>query len=150
MGGHGEGEMGKVGCAFQLTGNMVIDTVTPVVQSTSEGMSDVPATSADGRFTFAVGRIDANTGAVELDVVDRDNPTAAKPVFWVEISEKPLINLFWAGTTLMVFGGLLALRKRAGQMDDDPDPDERSASSETVPEVASVASPRRPKGVGTT
>ncbi len=150
MGGHGEGEMGKVGCAFQLTGNMVIDTVTPVVQSTSEGMSDVPATSADGRFTFAVGRINANTGAVELDVVDRDNPTAAKPVFWVEISEKPLINLFWAGTTLMVFGGLLALRKRAGQMDDDPDPDERSASSETVPEVASVASPRRPKGVGTT
>lgn len=120
MGGHGEGEMGSVGCAFQLTGDMVIDTITPHVKSTADGMTDVPAVSADGRFTLAVGRIDANTGAVELDVQDRDNPTAAKPVFWIEISEKPLINLFWAGTTLMVFGGLLALRKRSGQMGTDP------------------------------
>lgn len=119
MGGHGEGEMGTVGCAFQITGDMVIDTVTPQVKSSSEGMNDVPAVSADGRFTLAVGRIDANTGAVELDVLDRDNPSAAKPVFWIEISEKPLINLFWAGTTLMVFGGLLALRKRSGQMDSE-------------------------------
>jgi len=117
MGGHGSGEMGTVGCAFQLTGNMVIDTITPTVRSSADGMTDVPAVSADGRFTFAVGRIDANTGAVELDVLDRDNPTAAKPVFWIELSEKPLINLFWAGTTLMVFGGLLALRKRSGQLD---------------------------------
>jgi len=148
MGGHGEGVAGEVGCAFQIAGDMMIDTVTPTVESTPQGMSDVPASSADGRFTFAVGRIDANTGAVELQVTDRDNPQPAKSVFWIEISEKPLINLFWFGTTLMVFGGLLALRKRAGQMDDAPS--ERPTSSEPSPEVASLETPRRTEGVGTT
>lgn len=148
MGGHGEGEMGKVGCAFQLTGDMVIDTITPTVQSTAEGMRDIPAVSNDGRFTLAVGRIDANTGAVELDVTDRDNPSAAKSVFWIEISEKPLINLFWLGTTIMVFGGVLALRKRSGQMDDAPH--EKVSHSESNPKLATSESSRRTEGVGTT
>lgn len=146
MGGHGEGNMGRVGCAFLLTGDMRIDTITPTVESTPEGMRDVPASSADGRFTLAVGRIDANTGAVEVQVSDRDNPSAAKPVFWIEISEKPLINLFWAGTTLMVLGGLLALRKRAGQIDE--------IQSERHPAAAQPAadtpSTRHPEGVSTT
>jgi hypothetical protein len=141
MGGHGEGEMGKVGCAFQLTGNLVIDTITPMVQSTAGGMSDVPALSDDGRFTLAVGRIDANTGAVELDIMDRDNPTAAKPVFWVEISEKPLINLFWAGTTLMVFGGLLALRKRSGQMQSESR-ERPTTATQTEPESSATERPQ--------
>lgn len=148
MGGHGEGEMGKVGCAFQLTGDMVIDTITPTVQSTADGMRDIPAVSDDGRFTLAVGRIDANTGAVELDVTDRDNPTAVKSVFWIEISEKPLINLFWLGTTIMVFGGVLALRKRSGQMDDAAH--EKSTHGESAPERANSESSRLTEGVGTT
>ncbi len=140
MGGHEEGNVGQVGCAFQLTADMLIDTITPTVESTPQGMTDRPAVSDDGRFTFAVGRIDANTGAVELQVTDRDNPQAAKSVFWVEISEKPLINLFWAGTTLMVFGGLLALRKRAGQLDDGPG--ERHPAAESAPEAKSVTEVR--------
>lgn len=138
MGGHGETEMGTVGCAFQITGDMKIDTITPIVASTPDGMRDVPAMSKDGRFTMAVGRIDANSGAVELDVVDRENPVAANAVFWIEISEKPLINLFWAGTTLMVFGGLLALRKRSGQMDSGPA--ERHSASERLVDSPSVES----------
>jgi hypothetical protein len=148
MGGHGEGNMGQVGCAFQLTGDMVIDTVTPQVESTSQGMTDRPAVSADGRFTFAVGRIDANSGAVELQITDRDNPQAAKSVFWVEISEKPLINLFWAGTTLMVFGGLLALRKRAGQVGDESSP--RHPALKSAPEAPDHAPVPRSAGVEAT
>ena len=79
---------------------------------------------------MAVGRIDANTGAVELDVTDRDNPSAAKSVFWIEISEKPLINLVWGGFYVMMAGGLLALVKRS-----------REASRATVRLDAEAPSP---------
>jgi hypothetical protein len=147
MGGHADGNVGQVGCAFQLTGDMLIDTITPTVESTPEGMSDRPAVSRDGRFTLAVGRIEANSGSVELQVTDRDNPQAAKSVFWIEISEKPMINLFWAGTTLMVFGGLLALRKRAGQVHDGPS--ERHHPAEAEVETSGKRDDNRPVKVET-
>jgi LPXTG-motif cell wall-anchored protein len=81
---------------------------------------------------------------VELKLADREDPNATTPVFWIEFAEKPLINLFWLGTTLMVFGGLLALRKRERQWQDVSRESPASTLSEGAPvepetEVASHA-----------
>jgi hypothetical protein len=60
---------------------------------------------------------------VQVRFTDRDDPNATRPVFFVEIAEKPLINLFWAGTAIMVFGGLVVLRKRvrqSGELQESP------------------------------
>jgi cytochrome c-type biogenesis protein CcmF len=109
--GHGTGA--RVDCPAEIVGDMIIDTVIPAVVSTTEGLQEVPATFADGRYTMVVEQIDATYGAVDMRLIDHEDPNAATQVFWIELAEKPLINLFWIGTTLMVLGGLLALRKRA-------------------------------------
>jgi cytochrome c-type biogenesis protein CcmF len=140
MGGHGEGQVGHVGCAFQVTGDMLIDTLTPAVESTPEGMKDEPVQFADSRFTLSIGKIDAAAGKVELKVADRDHPADTKPVFWIEFAEKPLINLLWGGTMLMVFGGLLTLRKRSGQLGDTP----QSSGAPTAGEPSTTIPDRMP------
>lgn len=115
--GHGEGAPPSVDCPIEVIGEMYIDTLVPALAGTAEGgLADVPVQFLDGRYTLGLERIDAESGAVEVRLIDRDNNNAEPPVFWVEISEKPLINLFWGGSFLMVFGGLLAMRKRIGQL----------------------------------
>ncbi|HEX9750125.1 MAG TPA: cytochrome c biogenesis protein CcsA [candidate division Zixibacteria bacterium] len=142
MGEHGEGAMTHVSCPFEIVGDMVTDTIVPaIVADVSGSMSEVPAIFGNGRYALAVERIDATNAAVQLRFVDRENPHVEPPVFWVEIAEKPLINLFWAGTTIMVFGGLLALRKRARQLDEPP----TATAASTPPKVArSAAQTYRP------
>ncbi|MEW5702273.1 MAG: cytochrome c biogenesis protein CcsA [Candidatus Zixiibacteriota bacterium] len=115
MVGHGEGGIGRVDCLIEIQGEMLMDTVRPALAGVTQRLTEIPATFGDGRYTLAVEKMDASTGAVQVRFSDRDDPTAAQPVFHVEISEKPLINLFWMGTTIMVFGGLVVLRKRVKQ-----------------------------------
>ncbi len=116
MNGHGEGNVGRVECPIQITTDMLIDTVRPALVSSPDGLEPVTADFGGGRYTLAVEKVDAGTGSIELRLTDKQDPKAEMPVFWAEVSEKPLINLFWFGTTLVVFGGLLALRKRSGQL----------------------------------
>jgi cytochrome c-type biogenesis protein CcmF len=118
MPGHDAGDVSKVGCPVEIVADMMIDTLTPALENTPQGLKDLPVTFGDGRYTLSVARIEAGSGRVELKLADRDDPNATTPVFWIELAEKPLINLFWLGTTLMVFGGLLALRKRERQWHD--------------------------------
>jgi cytochrome c-type biogenesis protein CcmF len=122
MNGHGEGTVGKVECPVQVTSEMLIDTVRPALISAPEGLQKVTADFGSGRYTLSVEKVDASTGSVDLRLADKQNPKAVPTVFWVEISEKPLINLFWWGAMLVVFGGILSLRKRAGQLAEKPDP----------------------------
>jgi cytochrome c-type biogenesis protein CcmF len=69
-----------------------------------------------GGVTLAIGRVDAEGGAVELQVIDPTLPSAgSQPASVVlDISTKPLIALVWIGT-LMVMAGIgmaVALRRR--------------------------------------
>ena len=135
MNGHGEGAVGKVECPVQVTGAMLIDTVRPALVSAPEGLQKITADFGSGRYTLSVEKVDASTGSVDLRLADKQNPKAVPAVFWVEISEKPLINLFWWGAMLVVFGGVLSLRKRAGQLGEKPDPGSvlQEASGTTTP-----------------
>ncbi|MBI3872780.1 MAG: cytochrome c biogenesis protein CcsA [candidate division Zixibacteria bacterium] len=144
--GHGEGGVGRVDCPIEVQGNMRIDTLRPALAGVPDGLTQIPATFGDGRYSLSVEHVDATSGKIEVRLADRDDPSMAKPVFWVEISEKPLINLFWMGTTLMVFGGLLALRKRVGHLDEptggDPTlPQDSRRSLSSAHATTSVSAP---------
>jgi cytochrome c-type biogenesis protein CcmF len=131
------GASSRVGCRLEIAGDMLIDTVVPMVEGAPEGLHGVPTEFADGRYTLSVDRIDATNGAIDLRVVDNQSPTVSVPVFWIELAEKPLINLFWIGTALMVLGGLLVLRKRAGMW--SPTQDSPKAESSETPDVADIS-----------
>jgi cytochrome c-type biogenesis protein CcmF len=69
-----------------------------------------------GGLTLAIGRVDAEGGAVELQVIDPTLPMeGSQPASVVlDISTKPLIALVWIGT-LMVMAGIgtaIGLRRR--------------------------------------
>ncbi len=69
-----------------------------------------------GGVTLAIGRVDAEGGAVELQVIDPTlSSTGSQPASVVlDISTKPLIALVWIGT-LMVMAGIgtaIGLRRR--------------------------------------
>lgn len=148
MPGHDEGSVNRVGCPIEIVGDMMVDTLSPGLENTPQGLRDLPVTFADGRYTLTVTRIEASTGRIELRLADRDDPTAAAPVFWIELAEKPLINLFWLGTTLMVLGGILALRKRElqrQQLADDSGAKEKPASDDLTRAPAQTA----PVAIGT-
>jgi cytochrome c-type biogenesis protein CcmF len=127
------GASSRVGCRLEITSDMLIDTVVPMIEGTPDGLQGVPIDVADGHYTLSVDQIDATNGAINLRVIDNQNPNAVVPVFWIELAEKPLINLFWLGTTLMVLGGLLALRVRARKW--DPTTDASTAETSSTDEV---------------
>ncbi|HOC43335.1 MAG TPA: cytochrome c biogenesis protein CcsA [Thermoanaerobaculales bacterium] len=92
--------------------------VVPRFRSGMGGDAEVtPATvPGAGGVTLAIGRVDAEGGAIELQVID---PTIAAgeadpASLVIDISTKPLISLVWIGTLLVMAGvGMaIALRRR--------------------------------------
>jgi cytochrome c-type biogenesis protein CcmF len=74
-------------------------TTTPAV---------VPGT--DG-VTLSIGRVDAEGGAVQLQVIDPSLPAEAPATasLVLDVSTKPLIGLVWLGTILVVVGVVMAI-----------------------------------------
>jgi hypothetical protein len=68
-----------------------------------------------GGLTLTLGRIDAEGGAVELQVLDPEAaaPTAEPAKLVLDISTKPLIGLVWLGTIMVIFGVTLAIANRS-------------------------------------
>jgi cytochrome c-type biogenesis protein CcmF len=92
--------------------------VVPAFHSTPGGdATTTPATipGTDG-VTLNIGRVDAEGGAVELQIIDpslpAQGPTPQSLV--LDVSTKPLISLIWVGTLLAMAGVAMAifLRRR--------------------------------------
>ncbi len=62
-------------------------------------------------------RVSPNDGAVELEFLGLAPGGDARPAvpetLSIDVTTKPLIGLVWGGFYVMMFGGLLALAKRA-------------------------------------
>jgi cytochrome c-type biogenesis protein CcmF len=71
----------------------------------------VPGT---GGITLNLGRIDAENGTVELQIIDPAMPMPAptRASLVLDVSTKPLISLVWVGTVLVVIGIFMALSLR--------------------------------------
>jgi hypothetical protein len=64
--------------------------------------------------TLRVGRMNANEKLLEVEVLDPDAPPDAgdKMRFSLDLTVKPLIGLLWAGLTVLLLGGILAVVRR--------------------------------------
>lgn len=75
----------------------------------------VPAAiPGSGGMSLSIGRVSADDGAVQLKVFDPFlPPRPTEPASLVlDVSTKPLINLVWLGTLLVIFGTVMAISLR--------------------------------------
>jgi len=117
QGSHATGSPMTFGAILNVTdsaGNS--ETVTPAMAfAGEEGMryQDVPLMSGLDSLQVRLEKILADQGAVRITVAGLTS--AASPERLVlEVSKKPTMNLLWAGTIILVFGGLVSLRRRYG------------------------------------
>ena len=91
-------------------------TTTRVVSHFRDGSAETVAIPGSGGMTLAVGRIDAEGGRVEVQLIDPGMaPAGPEPMSLViDASTKPLIGLVWIGTILVCIGTVMAifLRRR--------------------------------------
>jgi cytochrome c-type biogenesis protein CcmF len=104
------------GVVFDVEHEGTTTQVVPWFRGTGDGDTMVvPAAIPDsGGMSLSIGRVSAEDGAVQLKVFDPFlPPRPTKPASLVlDVSTKPLINLVWLGTLLVVFGVGLAITLR--------------------------------------
>ncbi len=112
-------EAGKIdfGAVFEVTHDGRTLEVVPRSRGGMGGSRQVtPATvpGTDG-VTLSIGRVDAESGTVELQVFDPSLPAqgATPASFVLDVSTKPLIGLVWIGTLVVMAGiAMSALLRR--------------------------------------
>ncbi|HWR83552.1 MAG TPA: cytochrome c biogenesis protein CcsA [Candidatus Deferrimicrobium sp.] len=120
MGQHnpGEGSLRVVANLWVQRGNS-LDTIAPAVVAItkadgSTSMMDFPAQIGDAqKYPVSIERILADQAAVVLNIPGLTDAGQMEALV-LDISKKPVINLVWAGTTLILLGCVIAfLRRRA-------------------------------------
>ena len=122
-GAHTEGGSFTIGTKLAVTAAGKTEEVTPkfiVTLGGAEGQrmenpeSPLPGTE---RGLVRIRRVSPNDSAVELELLGLDPNGDLKPAipetFSIDVTTKPLISLVWAGFYVMMFGGILAMLKRA-------------------------------------
>ncbi len=98
-----------------------VDTVLPGMTALSDptGRSelvDLPARlDAEGELFVAIERINADAKAVAISIPGLTDGRAAETLI-LDISRKPLINLVWAGTVIILIGCLIAFVRRRAEL----------------------------------
>lgn len=120
MNHHGQSESGThVSALLKIEHGSVTDTVDPALlvltaEDGSSSLMDFPAQfGEDEKYVVSIERILADEGAVVLSIPGLVEAGGAERLI-LDITKKPVINLVWAGTTLILLGCLVAfLRRRA-------------------------------------
>ncbi len=88
--------------------------VSPLIISGANGFESKPAVTEFGGMVNIAG-INADQGKISLlfeGFGGEDHPQASKTLYF-QVSTKPLINLVWLGTVMMVIGTFLSFGRRA-------------------------------------
>jgi cytochrome c-type biogenesis protein CcmF len=88
--------------------------VKPAIEPMGGTPRNVPG-YLPGGGTVQIANLDPSTGRVALDVPDMQQANAAG-ILAVEVSTKPLINLVWIGSILMLASAFLGVVRRAGDL----------------------------------
>ncbi|MEW6411789.1 MAG: cytochrome c biogenesis protein CcsA [Candidatus Zixiibacteriota bacterium] len=111
---HGNAGPASVAATLTVRYDDYSEQLAPSLSVDSTSVVALPATFANGRGSISIAGIQPEEGAVMLHVqggfVPASEPSGASLV--IEISKKPLINLFWLGTTICFLSGALSMRKR--------------------------------------
>ncbi len=114
MSTHQMGSQIRVGATLEFKEDQSVDTLTPTMsmdQSTQEQYQDT-VFLPDGENRLVLEKIDADRKAVELRLLgSEDEPQGDLLV--LEVSRKPLINLLWLGTVLIMLGLAISTYRRA-------------------------------------
>ena len=78
---------------------------------------DIPATfGPQDQYSISIDRILADQGAVGLSVPGLTDHYDEPERLVLDISKKPIINLVWVGTTLILMGGIIVFLRRRDEM----------------------------------
>jgi len=111
----------RVGARLVVEYDHVCDTVEPAVLALTAGngsssMTDFPARFGElDQYQVSIERILADQGAVELSIpglVEAGEPET----LILDVTKKPVINLVWVGTTLILLGSLIAFFRRRAEL----------------------------------
>ncbi len=115
MGGH-QMQAGDVHLAAIIEvsnkGGKLLDTIKPTMIMQGRNKKNIPAELPDKSHHVMIKAINVENGSIKLALAGKegqDNRYAGKELLAVEVSVKPLINVLWLGTILLVTGLLLAL-----------------------------------------
>ncbi len=89
-----------------------IDTIKPAMVMRGRDKKNIPAELPDKSYQVMIKGINVENGSLKLAMAGKkgqDTRYAGKELLAVEVSVKPLINVLWLGTVLLVVGFLLAL-----------------------------------------
>lgn len=143
LGGHGEDGMTEAGALLTVVWEGQTEEVRPALQVRGkDDLMTIPASFDGGRGTVKIAGVRPDDGSVVLSVSGEFVPPAAEPsVLVVEVSEKPLINLFWLGTILLFVSGLWSMRERRRRRQAVPaDGSHQSGSTDQVGPVSAQIS----------
>ena len=91
-------------------------TLNPAIRVVNEEKSFVPDNLADTDRGVNIEGINLEEKTITLMIANRDDETdkseGQKEMLAIEITEKPLINLLWLGTILMISGLVVAITNR--------------------------------------
>lgn len=137
--GEGESEMNRAEALLTITYGGKSEDVQPALVIRQDGLIPISASFDDGEGEVFITNIDVESGAVALMFVGDFVPVReAKPqlVLVVEMTVKPLINLFWLGALTIFAGGGMSLTQ--GWRKNSKKSKKRPVGAATAP-VASVA-----------
>jgi len=121
MGSHaGSADQLRVKTILEVDHAGVIDTLTPALFMTTNQYGDVEYISepafldSDSTKPINVEKIMADQGAVMLDVpgMDKGKPEALV----LDVTNKPMINLVWIGTTIILLGCVVSYVRRRKEL----------------------------------
>ena len=121
LGGHGPGGegAGQVGARVAVTAGSGRGVIVP--RSSPGGEAPPPADlPGDIGGQLRLQRIDADAGRIVLLYLAPGtglDGRAEGGILSVELSEKPLMSILWAGVIMVLLGGLIAARRRSRESD---------------------------------
>ena len=90
------------------------EDISPALQVIGDSVATIPATFDYGRGTVVISGVQPEKGGVKLRVLGdfMSEPQMATASLVVELSRKPMINLFWLGAFIAFLSGALSMRER--------------------------------------
>ncbi len=107
----------SVGATLEVRREGEVDTLTPSISmdQLSQDQTKETVYLPDGKHGLVLEQIDADQKMIKLSVLlPEDEP--AKGLLVLEVSKKPLINLLWLGTVLIMLGLAISTYRRAKEL----------------------------------
>jgi len=107
----------SVGATLKVKTDEVVDTLTPFISLDESGQQQFQEKVylPDGKHGLVLEQIDADRKVVKLSLLAQEDEQT-KNLLVLEVSKKPLINLLWLGTALIMVGLAISTYHQAKEL----------------------------------